>query len=88
MIQGLLGRKLGMLQTFDKEGRLRGATVIEAGPCLVTQVKTEDTDGYTAVQLGFGIAKHINKPKRGHLKRLGDLRYLIEFKADDASQHN
>ena len=88
MIQGLLGRKLGMLQTFDKEGRLRGATVIEAGPCLVTQVKTEDTDGYTAVQLGFGIAKHINKPKRGHLKRLGDLRYLREFKADDSSQHN
>ncbi len=87
MIQGLLGRKLGMLQTFDKEGRLRGATVIEAGPCQVTQVKTEDTDGYTAVQLGFGIAKHINKPKRGHLKRLGDLRYLREFKADDASQH-
>ncbi len=87
MIQGLLGRKLGMLQTFDKEGRLRGATVIEAGPCLVTQVKTEDTDGYSAVQIGFGIAKHINKPKRGHLKRLGDLRYLREFKADDASQH-
>ena len=87
MIQGLLGRKLGMLQTFDKEGRLRGATVIEAGPCLVTQVKTEDTDGYAAVQLGFGIAKHTNKPKRGHLKRLGDLRYLREFKADDASQH-
>ena len=87
MIQGLLGRKLGMLQTFDKEGRLRGATVIEAGSCLVTQIKTEDTDGYAAVQLGFGIAKHTNKPKRGHLKRLGDLRYLREFKADDSSQH-
>ena len=87
MIQGLLGRKLGMLQTFDKEGRLRGATVIEAGPCLVIQIKTDETDGYAAVQLGFGIAKHTNKPKRGHLKRLGDLRYLREFKADDSSQH-
>ena len=87
MIEGLLGRKLGMIQTFDKEGRLRGATVIEAGPCLVTQIRTEENDGYRAIQLGFGTARRSNKPSRGHLKRLGDLRYLREFRADDPSQH-
>lgn len=87
MIEGMLGRKLGMVQVFDKRGRLRGATVIEAGPCLVTQIKTEESDGYTAVQLGYGAAKRLNKPMRGHLKRQGDLRYLREFRVDDAGQH-
>jgi large subunit ribosomal protein L3 len=87
VIEGLLGRKLGMIQIFDKEGRLRGVTVIEAGPCLVTQVKTDENDGYRAVQLGFGSARHINKPMRGHLQRQGDLRYLREFRADDPNQH-
>ena len=87
MIEGLLGRKLGMVQIFDKEGRLRGVTVIEAGPCLVTHVKTEETDGYRAVQLGYGAKKRTNKPMRGHLKRLGDLRHLREFRSDDPSQH-
>jgi len=85
VIEGLLGRKLGMVQLFDKRGRLRGATVIEAGPCLVTQVRTEAKDGYSAVQLGFGTKKRLNKPARGHLKRLGDLRYLREFNVDTAS---
>ena len=87
MIEGLLGRKKGMIQLFDKEGRLRGATVIEAGPCLVTQMKIEEQDGYRAVQLGFGAAKRRNKQMRGHLKRLGDLRHLREFRVDDQSQH-
>ncbi|MDZ4278452.1 MAG: 50S ribosomal protein L3, partial [Dehalococcoidia bacterium] len=67
MIEGLLGRKLGTIQVFDKEGRQRGATVIEAGPCLVTQIRTEQRDGYEAVQLGFGSAKRSTKPMRGHL---------------------
>lgn len=83
----MLGRKLGMLQIFDKEGRMRGATVIEAGPCLVTQIKTEDRDGYSAVQIGFGAAKHTNKPMRGHLQRQVDLRHLREFKVDNPSDH-
>lgn len=87
MIEGLLGRKLGMVQYFDQEGRMRGATVIEAGPCLVSQIRTADRDGYEAVQLGFGTKKRSNKPTRGHLQRLGDLRYLREFKADDVSDH-
>ena len=87
MIDGVLGRKLGMVQVFDPEGRMRGATVIEAGPCLITQIKTSDRDGYDAVQLGFGAAKRRNKPMRGHLKQQGDLRYLREFKVDEPSKH-
>jgi large subunit ribosomal protein L3 len=87
VIEGLLGRKLGTIQVFDKEGRLRGATVIEAGPCMVTQVRTPERDGYEAVQLGYGTAKRPNKPERGHLKRLGDLRHLREFRAHEPSQH-
>ena len=88
MIEGLLGRKLGMIEVVDKAGRMRGATVIEAGPCVVTQLRTEETDGYRAVQLGFGAARRRNKPSRGHLKRLGDLRYLREFRTDDPAQHS
>lgn len=87
MIAGLLGRKLGMIQVVDKEGRLRGATVIEAGPCLISQIRTEKRDGYSAVQVGFGTAKHANKPMRGHLQRLGDLRHLREFASDDTSAY-
>ena len=87
MIDGVLGRKLGIVQVFDPEGRMRGATVIEAGPCLITQIKTADRDGYDAVQLGFGAAKRRNKPMRGHLKQQGDLRYLREFNVDEPSEH-
>ena len=87
MIQGLLGRKLGMLQVFDDEGRMRSATVIEAGPCLITQLRTEERDGYTAAQIGFGARKRTNKPMRGHLGRQVDLRFLREFKVDNPSDH-
>jgi large subunit ribosomal protein L3 len=88
VIEGLLGRKIGTLQVFDKNGRLRGATVLEAGPCLVTQVRSKEVDGYEAVQIGFGVKKRPNKPSRGHTKKQGDLRYLREFRSDDATQHN
>ena len=87
MIRGLLGRKMGIIQVFDKNDRLRGATVIETGPCLITQIRNEERDGYAAVQLGFAAAKHVNKPMRGHLQRQGDLRYLREFPVDDPSEH-
>jgi large subunit ribosomal protein L3 len=87
VIEGLLGRKLGMVQLFDKEGRMRAATVIEAGPCLVTQLRTTEKDGYQAVQLGYGAKRRLNKPMRGHLKRLGDLRHLREFRVDDPGLH-
>lgn len=78
-IQGLLGRKLGMTQVFDKTGVMHAVTVVEAGPVVVTQVKTEAKDGYRAVQVGFGESKKLTKPQRGHLKKLGDFRLLREF---------
>jgi large subunit ribosomal protein L3 len=81
-VEGLLGKKLGMVQMFDKNGTVVGCTVLEAGPCLVTQVRTKERDGYEAVQLGFGTKKRLNEPEKGHLKNLGNFRYLREFKAD------
>jgi large subunit ribosomal protein L3 len=83
VIQGLLGRKIGMVQIFDAKGRLRGGTVIETGPCVVTQLKNEQRDGYVAVQIGYGTAKRLNKPARGHAKRLGDFRFLREFRVSE-----
>jgi large subunit ribosomal protein L3 len=86
MIHGLLGRKLGMLQRFEPNGTVTAVTVVEAGPCLVTQIKTNETDGYAAVQLGFGHAKRLNRPERGHLKGLEDLQHLHEFEVDDVTE--
>ena len=86
MVRGLIGRKLGMTQIFDEQGLARPVTVIEAGPCVVTQIRNEETDGYTAVQLGFGIAKKLNKPQAGHVRASGhQVKTLREFKADDYS---
>ncbi len=85
MVPGILGRKLGMTQVFDEEGRPIPVTVIEAGPCVVTQIRTKERDGYTAVQLGFGEAKRLNKPMMGHLRGLGKFKYLREFRTDDIS---
>ncbi len=79
-LEGLLGRKLGMTQVFDANGQIHAVTVVEAGPVVVTQVKTPVKDGYTAVQVGYGDKKKSNKPMRGHLKKLGDFRLLREFK--------
>jgi large subunit ribosomal protein L3 len=92
MLKGLLGRKIGMTQIFDDNGAALPITVIEAGPCYVTQVRDVETDGYTAVQLGFGEIK----PKRltggqlGHLKRndLPPLRYLREFRTKKDAEIN
>ena len=67
MLDGLLGKKLGMTQVFDPTGRAFAVTVIETGPCVVTQLRTQDSDGYNGVQLGFGTAKRLNKPEAGHL---------------------
>lgn len=83
MVQGLIGRKLGMTQIFDEQGLARPVTVIEAGPCVVTQVRSQDKDGYEAVQLGYGIAKKLNKPEQGHVKASGHLvKTLREVKAE------
>lgn len=70
-MKALLGTKLGMTQLFDADGNVARVTLIQAGPCVVTQLKTTETDGYNAVQLGFGEAKHQAKPQQGHLKAAG-----------------
>jgi large subunit ribosomal protein L3 len=86
MIEGLLGRKLGTLQVFDRDGTVVPVTVIEAGPCTVLQVKTRNRDGYEAVQLGFGARRHVNQPMKGHFQGLGSFRHLREFRVEDVSQ--
>ena len=82
-IEGILGRKVGMSQVFQEDGTAAPVTVIEAGPCIVVQVKTLDNDGYEAVQLGFGTRKRVNSPQKGHMKGLGDFKYLREFDVDE-----
>ncbi len=83
MLQGIIGRKLGMTQIFRDNGKMEAITAVEAGPCAVIQVKTASKEGYNAVQLGFGEAKRLKSPQRGHLKGLGQFRHLREFRIDD-----
>jgi large subunit ribosomal protein L3 len=83
MTQGIIGKKLGMTQIFRDNGKVEAVTAIEAGPCAVVQVKTADKEGYNALQIGFGQAKRLSSPQRGHLKDLGQFRYLREFRTDD-----
>jgi large subunit ribosomal protein L3 len=83
MINGLIGRKIGMTQVFTQGGMVEAVTAIEVGPCVVTQVKTVDKDGYNAVQLGFGQAKKLNAPEKGHLGKLGLFKHLREFRVED-----
>jgi large subunit ribosomal protein L3 len=93
-MKGIIGKKVGMTQVFDADGQAVPVTVIQAGPCYVTQIRTEENDGYTAVQLGFEELppkrngdSRLTKPKRGHLQRnsltLPDLRYLREFRVKE-----
>jgi large subunit ribosomal protein L3 len=87
-MKGILGKKVGMTQIFDDTGEAIPVTIIEAGPCYVTQIKTQKRDGYEAIQLGFGPAKRLNKPQRGHLpKGVPDLRYSREIGVDDISAY-
>ena len=92
MKKGIIGRKVGMTQVFDEIGNLIPVTLIEAGPCAVTQIKTEAHEGYDAVQLGFMDAKEkqLNKPLAGHFKKSGVSlkRHLKEFRFDDCSGYN
>ncbi len=87
MIKGIIGKKVGMTQVFDDNGNAVPVTVIEAGPCYVTQVRTAESDGYTAVQMGFGETKpqRLTKGQLGHLRRnnLSALRHLREFRVKD-----
>ena len=84
-MEAILGRKLGMTQVFSANGEARGVTVVEAGPCVVLQIKTQANDGYEAIQIGFGTRKHINKPMAGHMKRQGQFRFLREIRVDDTN---
>ena len=81
-IEGILGKKIGMLQLFDGEGRSRGVTAIEVGPCTVTQLRTQEKDGYVAVQLGYGSKKRLNRPDAGHQEASGSKNHavLAEFR--------
>ncbi len=79
----ILGKKVKMTQDFREKGEVVPLTVIEAGPCLITQIKTKEKDGYQAVQVGFGFKKKLTKPLRGHLKNLGNFKYLKEFRLRD-----
>lgn len=91
MKKAILGKKLGMTQIFDNNGLVVPVTAIEAGPCFVSQIKTMQNDGYTAVQLAFdGVREQlINKPMLGQLKKadISAMRYLKEFKLDDAENY-
>ncbi|MEJ5247227.1 MAG: 50S ribosomal protein L3 [Caldilinea sp.] len=86
-MRGILGKKVGMTQLFDKSGAVIPVTIIEAGPCYVTQVKTEETDGYNAVQLGYEVVpeRKLTKGQRGHLQKAGAplLRRLREIRYDE-----
>ncbi len=89
--KGVLGEKLGMTQVFDDEGRIVPVTVVQAGPCVVTRVRTPETDGYSAVQLGFGQVdpRKVNKPLTGHFEKAGvtPRRHLVELRTDDAAEY-
>jgi len=92
MKKAIIGKKVGMTQIFDESGKVIPVTVVEAGPCVVTQKKTQETDGYTAVQLGFETVKEskLSKPEAGHLKKAGveAKKHLKEFKLDNAADMN
>ena len=84
MVSGLIGKKLGITQVFKDDGAIEAVTAIEAGPCFVTQIKTQAEDGYDVVQLGFGEVRRLNSPEKGHLKGVGrQLKHLKEFDTDD-----
>ena len=91
MNKGLIGKKIGMTQIFDESGKVIPVTVIEAGPCVVAQVKTVDTDGYQAVQLGFGDIKEkkLTKPAKGHFTKVNvtPKKHLREFRLDSVEEY-
>ncbi len=92
MKKAIIGKKVGMTQIFDEAGKVVPVTVIEAGPCVVVQKKTEEKEGYTSVQLGFGEVtdKHLSKPEKGHLTKAGvaNCKVLKEFRLEDCESLN
>lgn len=90
-LKGVLGEKLGMTQVWDEANRVVPVTVVKAGPCVVTQVRTPDTDGYAAVQIAYGAIRprKVTKPAQGHFDKAGvtPRRHLVELRTDDASEY-
>lgn len=90
-VKGILGTKLGMTQVFDENNRIVPVTVVQAGPCVVTQVRTPEADGYSAVQLAFGAIdpRKVNKPTTGHFAKAGvtPRRHLVELRTTDAGSY-
>lgn len=88
---GLLGNKIGMTQLFDESGTIIPVTILKAGPCIVTQIKTEIKDGYNAIQVGYGNSSHksLTQPELGHLQKSGiqPLKYLKEFRTDGKTDY-
>ena len=91
-VKGVLGEKLGMTQVWDDENRLVPVTVIQAGPCVVTQVRTDETDGYQAVQIAYGAIdpRKVNQPEGGHFAKAGvtPRRYSVELRTADAAEYS
>jgi large subunit ribosomal protein L3 len=91
-VKGLLGTKLGMTQLWDDANRVVPVTVVQAGPCVITQVRTPNVDGYSAVQLGFGAVKpkQLTKPSAGHFEKAGvtPRKHLVEIRTSDASEYS
>ncbi len=91
-MKGLLGEKLGMTQVWDENNRVVPVTVVKAGPCVVTQVKTSEQDGYSSVQIAFGAIdpRKVNKPATGHFAKAGvtPRRHLVELRTADASEYS
>ena len=91
MKKAILATKVGMTQIFNEDGQLIPVTVLQAGPCVVTQVKTEENDGYASVQVGYGDIREklVNKPKKGHFAKAGVTakRFLKEFRLEDAESY-
>ena len=90
MNKTLVGKKIGMTQVFDETGKVIPVTVIEAGPCIIAQVKTVETDGYNAIQLGYGEVKEskLTNPEKGHFTKAGLTlkKHLREFRIDDINE--
>ncbi|MBA2309461.1 MAG: 50S ribosomal protein L3 [Pseudonocardiales bacterium] len=90
-IKGILGTKLGMTQVFDENNRIVPVTVVAAGPCVVTQIRTPENDGYSAVQIAYGAIdpRKVNKPKTGHFTKAGitPRRHLVELRTADAGEY-
>jgi len=90
-VKGVLGEKLGMTQVWDDDSKVVPVTVVKAGPCVVTSVRTPSTDGYSAVQLGFGAIdpRKVNQPDAGHFTKAGvpPRRHLVELRTDDATEY-